>query len=276
MSHLLKSSEAAALLRVHPKHLYRLLRQGLPARRVGGHWRFSREELLAWDARAPEPRPAPPPLLAANGDCAVELLLELLLKRTGEPMGFVQADKTSAGRALADGRVLVAGAHGPTPEDAPASFATTKLDLVDRQVGLAFPKRLALRSLDRVPSLRVASRPRTAGVRAHFDAALQRAGLDPRAVAKRSVEVGSHRDVVLAVVQGSADVGIASAAWAERAGLAFLAFATERYALTFSTEHANDPRVEALVATARSSAYQRGLRGLAGTDPSPAGRLRAG
>lgn len=36
------------MLRVHPKHIYRLLRRGLPARRVGGHWRFSSTEIERW------------------------------------------------------------------------------------------------------------------------------------------------------------------------------------------------------------------------------------
>ena len=46
---LLTSTETARLLRVHPKHLYRLLRQGLPGHRAGkGHWRFWRSEVLAW------------------------------------------------------------------------------------------------------------------------------------------------------------------------------------------------------------------------------------
>ncbi len=43
---LLKSVEVAALLNVHPKHVYRLLRRGLPGRRVGGDWRFDRDEVL--------------------------------------------------------------------------------------------------------------------------------------------------------------------------------------------------------------------------------------
>ncbi|MEX1362501.1 MAG: helix-turn-helix transcriptional regulator [Nannocystaceae bacterium] len=46
---LLTSAEVARLLRVHPKHLYRLLRRGLPGHRLGrGHWRFARAEVLAW------------------------------------------------------------------------------------------------------------------------------------------------------------------------------------------------------------------------------------
>lgn len=46
---MLTSVEVAQLLHVHPKHIYRLLRQGLPGHRVGrGHWRFHRAEVLAW------------------------------------------------------------------------------------------------------------------------------------------------------------------------------------------------------------------------------------
>src|SRR4051794_27145097 len=44
---LLTTEEVASLLRVHPKHVYRLLKKGLPARRVGSEWRFERGEVLA-------------------------------------------------------------------------------------------------------------------------------------------------------------------------------------------------------------------------------------
>lgn len=45
----LKVPEAAALLRVSEDVVYRLASDGtLPARRVGGQWRFSRARLIAW------------------------------------------------------------------------------------------------------------------------------------------------------------------------------------------------------------------------------------
>src|SRR5262245_51197340 len=89
---LLTSSEVADLLRVHRKQVYRLMKQGLPAHRLGGEWRFVRAEVLAWAERggAAPPPPlgeeatpvhrgtsgaSPPPLLAANGDVVVEDLL---------------------------------------------------------------------------------------------------------------------------------------------------------------------------------------------------------
>jgi putative molybdopterin biosynthesis protein len=67
---LLTSAEVARLLRVHPKHLYRLLRQGLPGRRVGrGHWRFRRDEVLAWlGARQGSPSEALEAELAAGAE----------------------------------------------------------------------------------------------------------------------------------------------------------------------------------------------------------------
>ena len=45
---LLTTEEVAKLIRVHPKHVYRLLKKGLPARRVGSEWRFDRDEVMAW------------------------------------------------------------------------------------------------------------------------------------------------------------------------------------------------------------------------------------
>src|SRR5262245_22699510 len=87
---LLRTHEVAALLRVHPKHVYRLLRRGLPGRRVGSEWRFSRSEVLDWagaSAGHEEQVTSAPPstavsaeaagtpsLLAANGDIVIEIL----------------------------------------------------------------------------------------------------------------------------------------------------------------------------------------------------------
>jgi excisionase family DNA binding protein len=106
---LLRTEEVAALLRVHPKHVYRLLKKGLPGRRVGGEWRFSREDVLAWSGgreplAGPTERPgagiaegAPPSVVAANGDVVVMRLLALATR--GPPLiGFVQAD-VSPGRS---------------------------------------------------------------------------------------------------------------------------------------------------------------------------------
>jgi excisionase family DNA binding protein len=48
-SEVLTTNEAARVLCMHPKTLLRQARQGIvPAARVGGRWKFSRRQLLAW------------------------------------------------------------------------------------------------------------------------------------------------------------------------------------------------------------------------------------
>ena len=41
--------EAARLLRIHAMTLYKLARMGqVPTKKIGGQWRFSRQQLIAW------------------------------------------------------------------------------------------------------------------------------------------------------------------------------------------------------------------------------------
>src|SRR5579863_3553440 len=121
---LITTKEVAALLRVHPKHVYRLLKRGLPAHRVGDEWRYDEAEVLRWArlARGDEgpspgahgdPRPdAAPPLLAGNGDLALEALFDVLGERSAPPLGLVRADHGAALDLLRRGAVLLAGVHG--------------------------------------------------------------------------------------------------------------------------------------------------------------------
>jgi excisionase family DNA binding protein len=52
--------EVADYLRVHPTTIYRLVKtRRLPAFRVGGDWRFNREDIEHWCRRATEQRAAP-------------------------------------------------------------------------------------------------------------------------------------------------------------------------------------------------------------------------
>ncbi len=153
---LLTTGDVASLLRIHPKHVYRLLRRGMPADRVGGEWRFRSQEVLRWFgarnkahrghepgatgvrvADAPRLGPAPPPLLAANGDVAVERLLMQLNHRGGPVVGFVQSDRDSGLELLRRGEVLASGCHGGEIPKALENRRLAFIHVVDRQVGLA-------------------------------------------------------------------------------------------------------------------------------------------
>jgi excisionase family DNA binding protein len=59
MDEILTASEVAELLQIHPRTVYKLVKEGsLPGRKFGGGWRFSRSEILAMVS----PQGSPPPV----------------------------------------------------------------------------------------------------------------------------------------------------------------------------------------------------------------------
>lgn len=302
---LLTSRDVAELLRVHPKQIYRLLKRGLPAVRVGDEWRFERDQVLAWartrarraapparDAETPDalvsapgtrvaapgsegpaPRSVAPPLLAANGDRVIELLLAALYDARAPLVGFVLADHAGARGLLAQGHVLLAGQHADAPR-AEALGPVARLQLVTREVGLATRRGLRLRQPSAVLGKSIASRPPTAGVRRLFDKWLEREGVEPRRVYERGVELRSHRDVALAVSSGQTDVGLLTQAWARSAGLEFFALGSESYELVVPASQLEDARVIAVCELVQSGALRAELRDQLGYGVSRMGQLR--
>ena len=280
---LMTTGEVARLLRVHPKHVYRLLKQGLPARRVGSEWRFDRAEVTRWsqqgETAAPPvapPSPAPdehaaPPLVAANGDRVVLVLLRLL-QEAGTLVGLVHADRDSALTLLASGKVVAAGAHAGGFPTHLAGERLARLHLVTREVGLV--SRGPVPELRDLASLRLASRPPSAGVRRYLDDALSEAGLDPRAAQARSRLCSSHLEVVTHVARGEADVGLASRAWAAELGLTFRVLAREAYGLLVRARDLGNPAVVVACEVAQGSRFRTELAAIAGYDTTGAGEIR--
>ena len=287
---LITTKEVAALLRVHPKHVYRLLKRGLPARRVGDEWRFDEAEVMRWarlarggeDAGHGAPihgdlRPgAAPPLLAGNGDLALEALLDELVARGAPPLGLVQADHGTGLALLRRGAVLLAGCHG---EGAPAETTAGTYAFVHvatRELGLAFPRGARVRRASAIVGRRFAGRPSTAGIRRCLDEALRREGVEPERAYARAKLHGSHRDAVLAVVRGEAEIALASRAWALRARLGFLPLASEGYGLALPAADLGDARVCAVCEAAQGAAYRTRLAEGLGYDAGRAGEIRFG
>jgi excisionase family DNA binding protein len=286
---LLTTGDVARFLRVHPKHVYRLLRRGLPGHRVGGEWRFLAPEVLRWSGALPAISPPEParrsetepssattttsatPLVAANGDIAVERLLARLTASGGALLGHVQADRGGGLELLKRGDVMAAGSHGSDIPEALEDERLAFIHLVDRQVGLAVRRGVRLRTLRQLRQWKVASRPPTAGVRAHFDVELRRQGVDPAALHSEAVVLPSHRDVVCAVARGEADVGLASQAWAARVGLSCVPLRREAYGLLVRASLLGDLRVVRLCEIAQSSAFRRELEDVAGYDTQSTG-----
>lgn len=284
---LLTTEELANVLRVHPKHVYRLLKKGLPGRRVGSEWRFSRDDVLAWSGGKPvSPKPGegqpaavvgadlPPALVAANGDVAVLTLLRLAAALGPPLLGFVQADMGAAAEMLRRRAVLAAGAHAGGFPGHVGDERVARVHLVHRDIGLVYPKATKALQLKDLARRRLASRPTSAGVRGYLDEALRGEGLDPAKVHKKALALGSHMEVVLSVAAGQADVGLASRAWGERAGLAFLLLATEAYGLIVKARDLGDARVVRLCEVAQGKPFRTEVGSIPGYDTTGAGDIR--
>ncbi|HXX68926.1 MAG TPA: helix-turn-helix transcriptional regulator [Polyangiaceae bacterium] len=286
---LLTTSDVAQLLRVHPKHVYRLLRRGLPGLRVGGEWRFSSADVLRWSvaARATVARkptaerptqaegtqPRPDTLVGANGDVAIELLMARL-KDSGRPLfGYVQTDRRGGLDLLKRDDVLAAGFHGAQIPRAVADQRLAFIHLVDRQVVLACRRGIRMRNLRQIGQFRLASRPETAGVRESFDEELRRRGIDPHAAHARAIVLPSHLEVVCALARGEADVGLASQAWADRVGLQSMPLFREPYGLLVRAKMLGDGRVIRLCETVQSAEFRRDLTAVRGYQAQQTGTI---
>lgn len=276
-SPLLTTVEVAALLSVHPKHVYRLMRRGLPARRVGSAWRFERDEVLAWarlghgGTPPVEPAGGAPGLVAANGDLAVEILLRMVDEQ-GTSLGLLKTDRGGALLRLEQGRVLLAGCHGAGFPAFAGDVRLARIHLVTREVGLC--ARGPVPPLRELPKLRLAARPSTAGVMVHLEHALAEAKVPASRVLARALRLGSHADVVAAVVRGDADVGVTTHAWAERLGLRFSALGREDYGLLVRAAQLSEPAVVRVCEVAQSAAYREALAGLPGYETGASGTIR--
>lgn len=282
---MLTTDEVAELLRVHPKHVYRLLKKGLPARRVGSEWRFDRTDVLRWSG-ASVAIPAEleraqtvasggaPSVIAANGDVAVLTLLRLLADRGPPLLGLVQTDM-ARGRALLEaGAVLATGAHAGAFPTHVGGERLARVHLVRREVGLVAPAGKPVPHLAALSKLRFASRPESAGIREHLDAALRAARLKPESIHRRSQLHESHLEVVAAVAAGRADVGVASRGWAARLGLSFRAIATEAYGLLVKARDLGDARVVRLCEVAQGAGFRDAVSAVPGYDAAGSGEIR--
>jgi excisionase family DNA binding protein len=130
---LITTKEVAALLKVHPKHVYRLLKRGLPAHRVGDEWRFDEEEVrrfcrsrgtrrLRSKHRMAKPRKrsatavhramAPLPLSRPTVTSRSSFCSRLFVDHAARVLGHIPADHETGLALLRKNAVLVSGFHG--------------------------------------------------------------------------------------------------------------------------------------------------------------------
>jgi putative molybdopterin biosynthesis protein len=150
----------------------------------------------------------------------------------------------------------------------------TAIDLIcvaGRQQGVVSKNGLSFADL---PGRAFINRQQGSGTRMLLDHELKRAGIDPAAIPGYEREVTTHIAVALAVKSGEAEAGLCVYSAAKALGLPFVPVSQERYELAIRREHADDPRIRALVQAIRSDAFRAILNRLGGYDTTETGFLR--
>jgi len=145
--------------------------------------------------------------------------------------------------------------------------------IAERQQGIVSHDGLALPDL---PGRSFINRQKGSGTRMLLDHEFKKTGINPTTIPGYEREVTTHIAVALAVKSGEADAGMCVYSAAKVLGLPFVPVANERYELAFRNEHADDPRLVALIEAIRSPAFKEILSRLGGYDTKETGRMRQG
>jgi putative molybdopterin biosynthesis protein len=151
----------------------------------------------------------------------------------------------------------------------------TEIDLIcvaGRQQGIVSREGLTLADL---PGRTFINRQRGSGTRMLLDYELKKAGINPAAIPGYEREVTTHIAVALAVKSGEADAGMCVYSAAKALGLPFVPVAQERYELAIRREHANDPRITALIKAIQSPAFRDILTRIGGYETAETGQQRS-
>jgi putative molybdopterin biosynthesis protein len=106
-----------------------------------------------------------------------------------------------------------------------------------------------------------------------FDYNLDRAGIQPDAVKGYDQEEFTHMSVAVDVLSGTADCGMGIYAAAKALDLDFIPMDQEQYDLVIPTAILNDPNMQIVLDTIRSSGFRDRVLALGGYDPSRSGEL---
>lgn len=219
-------------------------------------------------------------LLLAGCDPGAAILADWLMRRRS-PVNLVTIGCSSraALRALAQGRVHVAGVHLRDPKSGEYNVASTRkllgnhraalVNFASWEIGLCVrrgPGAIGdLADLGR-KGVRIVNREAGSGARHALDDVLARVGIDPADVSGYERELGGHLEVAAAVGMGDADAGVTIRIAAEAYGLDFVPIREERYDLVIPESEMEWGPVRVMLDALNSSGFSRELSELCAYD----------
>ena len=289
---LFTTSEAASYLRLKERKIYEMVAEGtVPCTKVTGRWLFPKVELDHWLASSVTrpnglTRPEPAPIVAGSHDP----LLEWALRESGSGIATLAVGSEAGFQRFVAGEVVAASMHLHALEDMAADANVTAMagrsDVQDavmvgfcrREQGflVAVGNPLKLNSIDDViaKGARMTMRPKGAGAQLLLEALLHRAGQPVEALAAAGPVCPTGPDIAQAVRAGRADIGVATRAVADAAGLEFVSIVWEAFDLVMRQRDYFCPPLQALLKFLHTDELKTRARELGGYDVSDAGGVR--
>jgi putative molybdopterin biosynthesis protein len=289
---LFTTSEAAAYLRLKERKIYEMVAEGtVPCTKVTGRWLFPKAELDQWLAGSVTrpngmARAEPPPIVAGSHDP----LLDWALRESGSGIATLAVGSESGFQRFIAGEALAASMHLHALDDieSDANIAATSArgDLPDA-VLIGFCRReqgflvapgnpLKLQSIDDVigKRARITMRPKGAGAQLLLLALLHRAQQPIDALVTASPICPTGPDIAQAIRAGRADIGVATRAVANSAGLDFVSIVWEPFDLLMRQRNYFQPSLQALLKFLHSDELKARAQEMGGYDLSGAGQVR--
>ena len=293
---LMQVREVARYLGINEKKVYFLAKAAkIPCTRVTGKWTFPKKLIDRWIEESASGLVGQPRnleersfvLAAGSDDPSLGILRDLYTSRTRPASFFMATVGSSSGlQAIQEGVADVATAHllEPARDDAgghekhdliPADAVV--VELFYRELGLLVPRgnpngMKSIRDLAR-PKLRFINRQSGSGTRIYLDQELARAHLNHKKILGYDTEVSTHLEVGLRILQGAADVGLATRTTAQLLGLDFLSLTRERFDLLVRKERFFTYGIQTLLGIVGSREFRDRVGALGGYDVTESGRI---
>jgi len=297
---MMDTREVAEYLNINEKLVYKLLKEKkIPGTRVTGKWTFPRRLIDEWVIESAKEniglKNKPKELkdhivIMGSNDFTIELLSHELSKKFPEySLSFSNIGSLAGLIALSRGNSHIAGCHLFDPDTAQYNvpyisrylpgIRTTVINLAYRDIGLMVKPGnplniVSLKDLSR-PAIKIINRQQGSGTRVLLDYELKKMGIEPNHVDGYEKEVNTHFEVAMAVVSGSADVGLGILSAAKMLNLTFIHLNNERYDLVIPRENLATQPIVSLVEVIRSPEFKESINQMGGYDTKDTGKVMA-
>lgn len=289
---LLTTAEAAAYLRLKERKIYEMVAEGsVPCTKVTGRWLFPKVELDHWLASSVT-RPSGltrqdiPPIVAGSHDP----LLDWALRESGSGLATLAVGSEAGFERFIAGEAVAAAMHlhalDDIAADANVAALTARGDLHDA-VLIGFCRReqgfvvapgnpLKIGTIDDVIArrARMTMRPKGAGAQLLLLSLLQQARQTVDKLVAVSPLCPTGPDIAQAIRADRADVGVATRAVANAAGLDFVSVVWEPFDLLMRQRDYFRPPLQKLLKFLQTEELATRAREMGGYDLSVAGQVR--